>query len=447
MESRFGFVIKIKYFLFVILFFFILSGISCSTDDSEESVEYQQPTTPEGGWLLGKIAVLETVSPNVDDLTDLNPLTDNVGHCKVVGVGEASHGTSEFFQMKHRILKTLVMRKNFKLFIPEQDFITTYQLNNYIVKNQGSAYTWFYYIPMGEYFDLIEWMHDYNVNKNESEKIWIWGCDILSYNKHISYVKDVLEGTDLQLYEIVSQLYDGLSSYSSGFDYGDMAMESEKEKIRTDINTALDEIVREKDSLILKLGKWDYDILERAALVVIQSEDFYSHKDFPAVRDKYMFENIVWIMAKFGNAKTVHSSHNEHISIKLRDDIYNREWDSTGFYLKEKFGDGYSGIGLTFYEGSFHIWWGTGSVGPPIEGSYEYYFEQAKRPLFSLHLKGLDYGTSEGNWIGGPRMFRHIDERFTADMPEEDTFNIRPMLEDFDWIIYIKDSTPYRLIN
>ncbi len=434
---------KKKLYVLLVIFIFVLSY--CSTNEMEELKIYEDPVTPEGIWLLNNINVLDTVEPDEDNMDDLKRLTDVIGDAQVVGLGEATHGTSEFFKMKHRIFRSLAVNKNFKIYILEQDLIPTFQLNKYIVENRGTASTWFWYIPIGEYFDLIEWMHLYNITKSYNEKIWIFGCDILSYHKHIAYVRETIEFVDSGLYDKVSKLYSELSSYSNGFEYYDIVPEKDKKLIRNDIKMAMDEIIKNKDSLIPKLGQWEYDLLERAALVVIQSEDFYTHKDFPAIRDKYMFDNIEWIRSKFNNAKIVHSSHNEHISTTLRDDLYKREWDSTGFYLREKYQNNYISIGFTFYEGSFHTYYGSGVVGPALDGSFESFFEQAKRPIFGINLRVMEISVPDGDWIRGPRPFRHIDERFYDEMPDEDTYNIRSIIEDFDWVIYIKNSTPYRM--
>jgi erythromycin esterase-like protein len=161
------------------------------------------------------------------------------------------------------------------------------------------------------------------------------------------------------------------------------------------------------------------------------------------LRDRHMADNIRWLYQRFGNAKTVTTSHNEHLAYRVGDDLYNIQWNSTGFYLREYVGSGYVSLGQTFYQGSFHCYWGNGTVGPPLEGSYEYFFEMAKTPLFYLDLRMLDTGSEGAGWIDDPRLFRSIDEGFTGETQDRDTFCLRPLTEDFDIIIYIEQSSPF----
>lgn len=399
--------------------------------------------TAEGNWLKSHIYELVTTNTGTSDLDDLTPLMAMVENARVVGIGEATHGTSQFFKIWHRVFKALVLNHGYRLIIMEMDFIPYYRMNNYIVKNEGIIDIWFYGPRTREINDLIDWMHQYNLGKPDAEKIWLLGSDCRSYREHIDYILEVTEGIDADLSGKLDGLYAELYAYESGFDYRDEAPGSQKSRIRNNLYKARDAIINRQGSIVTAIGEWDYSFLQRAATVVIQSEEFYAFPDSPSIRDRHMADNIRWLTERFNSAQALATGHNEHMAYRVRDDLYNLEWDSIGYFLREYFGTGYLSIGQTFFQGSFFCYWGTGMVGPALEDSYEYFFEQAKTPLFYLDLRLLDVSDPGAWWIEGPRRFRSIDERFTADTIEEETYCVRPIRQDFDIIIYINQSSPY----
>ncbi len=405
--------------------------------------EQREELTAEGNWLKDHIHEMETTNPVPSNLDDLNPLMAMAENARIVGIGEATHGTSQFFKIWHRVFKALVMNHGYRLIIMEMDLIPYYRMNNYIVKDEGIIDIWFYGPRTREINDLIDWMHQYNLGKADNDKIWLLGSDCRSYREHIDYILEVTKDIDAGLSGKLAGLYAELYAFESGFDYRDEAPEAQKSRVRSDLQKARDAIINQQGSIVASIGEWDYSFLQRAATVVIQSEEFYAFPDSPSIRDQHMAGNIRWLTQRFGNARTLITAHNEHVAYRVRDDLYNLEWDSIGYFLREYFGAGYLSIGQTFFQGSFFCYWGTGVVGPALEDSYEYYFEQAKTPLFYLDLRQLDLSATGAWWVDGPRRFRLIDERFTAETTEEETYCVRPIRQDFDIIIYIDQSSPY----
>jgi len=434
---------RVHGFFSILLIGTLLCIGGCTTADEGGGLE--NPETPEGIWLLDHIHVLESANPESPSDVDLQPLLDQARQVRIIGMGEATHGTGPFFASMHRIFRALAAHENYRLVILEMNFMPFYQLNQYVVHDRGSLNEWFTGPYFQEYTDLIEWMHEANLNRSENQKLWLLGCDILSYRSHIEDILEMVTEVDSNLLATLTDLYAEFQTWTSGFDYHDQAPEAIKKRIRADIREAHEAIIAGKNRLVDGIGEWEYSFLERAAAVVIQSEDFFSNVGSPEVRDRYMTDNIQWLIERFGQPKALVYAHNEHVALRARDDLYGRSYDSIGYFLRQAHGSQYFCIGQTFYEGTFHTYWGTGRVGPPLDTSYEFIFEQARRPFFFLNLRGLDTSAEAARWIEGPRPLRHIDERFQAGFADEDTFNIRSIVADFDGIVYIRDSTPYRM--
>jgi len=112
---------------------------------------------------------------------DLMPLKDILKDKKVVAMGEATHGTKEFFQMKHRMLEFLVNEMGYNVFGIEACMSDCMAINDYVINGKGDAkqsvsgmgfWTW----DTKEVVDMVEWMREYN--KTHIKKVKFYGFDM-----------------------------------------------------------------------------------------------------------------------------------------------------------------------------------------------------------------------------------------------------------------------------
>jgi len=89
-------------------------------------------------WLLDNVHPFTTDDPTAD-LDDLTALSELVGDAQVVALGEATHGTAEFFRMKHRIFRYLVEVEGFRVFMIEANMPESLAVNEYILTGEGDA--------------------------------------------------------------------------------------------------------------------------------------------------------------------------------------------------------------------------------------------------------------------------------------------------------------------
>lgn len=99
----------------------------------------------------------------------------------IIGLGESTHGTREFTTVRTEIVKELVRKHHFRVFILEADFIPCAKINDYIQKGKGEAeallkdvllWPWIH----EDFLDLIHWMREYNIT-NPSEQLSFLGMD------------------------------------------------------------------------------------------------------------------------------------------------------------------------------------------------------------------------------------------------------------------------------
>lgn len=280
------------------------------------------------------------------DLSQIN-LDD---HVKVVGLGEATHGNSDFQNLKLEVLKTLVEKNNLKSFCLEADFGEGMMINNYIhgnkrAENISSVFSFNIYHTK-EMNDLINYMFDYNQRAKDEDKLSFYGFDMQNPEKSIELILDfckennILEDKNLQ--REFSFIKDEKFKISEIKDKKDLLLE-----IKAHADALSSNYARE---------------VSRAIKNVMDSVKFYEldfndYAKVNKVRDKFMAENVKWISdfeKSKGNNLLLISGHNGHIAKS------GKFYEPMGSHLKEIFGEKYFIIGTDFYKGIVNI----NEVGP-----------------------------------------------------------------------------------
>ena len=133
-------------------------------------------------WLATNAIRLETVEAG-HGFADLQPLKPIIGPARIVALGEATHGTREFFQLKHRMLEFLVTEMGFNLFAIEATMPESFDINDYVLTGQGDpgkalAGVYFWTWDTEEVRTMIEWMRSYNADPRHTRKVKFYGFDM-----------------------------------------------------------------------------------------------------------------------------------------------------------------------------------------------------------------------------------------------------------------------------
>ena len=121
---------------------------------------------PIAEWIRSNAIRLQTPEAG-HGFADMQPLKKIVGDARIVSLGEATHGTREFFQMKHRMLEFLALEMGFTLFSIEANMPEAYKLNDFVLNGNGDPgklikgmYFWTW--DTQEVLDMVLWMREFN---------------------------------------------------------------------------------------------------------------------------------------------------------------------------------------------------------------------------------------------------------------------------------------------
>jgi erythromycin esterase-like protein len=119
-------------------------------------------------WIRANAVPLKTVEAR-NGLADMEPLRKMIGNARIVSLGEATHGTREFFQLKHRMLEFLATEMGFTIFSIEANMPEAYKLNDYVLNGIGDPAVllrgmYFWTWNTEEVLDMIKWMREFNLS-------------------------------------------------------------------------------------------------------------------------------------------------------------------------------------------------------------------------------------------------------------------------------------------
>jgi erythromycin esterase len=126
-------------------------------------------------WLKEHAIPLRTVEAG-HGFADTQPLKQVIGDAQIVSLGEATHGTREFFQLKHRMFEFLVSQMGFTVFSIEANWPESLAVNDYVLNGKGDpakalSGMYFWTWDTEEVLDMIRWMRQYNEDPTHVHKI------------------------------------------------------------------------------------------------------------------------------------------------------------------------------------------------------------------------------------------------------------------------------------
>lgn len=348
---------------------------------------------------------LRTTDPE-DSLRDLRALSPMIGNAEVVGLGEATHGSGDFFRMKHRVLRYLVQEKGFRAFTLELPWSSGLRLDDYVVHGkgnlediahdefQGSYDLW----NNQEYRDLIEWIRNYNVH-HPHDPVHFVGDDMgyagpELYDRITDYVADAHP----ELLDRVTSLYAGLKPTTDAATYGEQYLElslAERKDRAERTGKVLDLLAKQRPGrgADARAQLWAVQnaraVHQMAEVFSFDMNDDAQVVEMMKYRDRTMAENTLWWHRHTGD-RIMLSAHNTHVSYDSFDPRYPK---TEGAFLRDALGTGYVSIGFTFYEGSFKAFGTddgvvrTRTVGGARPGSNEYTLDEARQRDYILDTR------------------------------------------------------------
>jgi len=355
-------------------------------------------------------AIRERALPLRDD-ADLDPLLERIGDARVVLLGEASHGTSEFYTWRHRISARLIAEHGFGFFAVEGDWPDCYALNRY-VKGQpaeGGARqvlhafdrwpTWMW--ANEETVALGEWLRAWNSDQPRERQAGFYGLDVYSLFDSMGAVIRYLEQVDPGAAARARRAYGCFDPYEN--DVQDYALATMMLP-----STCEEEAVRmlvEMQSRARQYADGDPDAFfdaEQNALVARNAERYYramvrGGSESWNVRDTHMIETLERLLEHHGpESKAIVWEHNTHVGDARATDMARVGMVNVGQLARQRWDDQVAIVGFSSYEGSVIAGeeWGAPMQRLPVprgrDGSWEALLHEAGAADKLLFLDGMD---------------------------------------------------------
>ena len=357
-------------------------------------------------------SIPEMISDEAEPFSDINsadmdPLMERIGNAKVVLLGEATHGTSEFYKMRSRITQSLIEEKGFNIVAVEADWpdaahVDRFVRNTNIDLPTKAPFTKFpsWMWRNEETQDLISKLRLYNDSLDaEDEKVGFFGLDLYSLYSSVDAVINYLDKIDPELAEIARNRYGCLTPYENDpATYGAAASSGRYRECENEVVNMLEELLENQVKLTAHDGDRFHDAIQNARLVA-NAEKYYRTMYMGAnrswnQRDSHMFETLQSLL-EFGgsDAKAVVWAHNSHIGNAKATEMSGRGEYNIGQLAKEEYGDEAYNIGFGTDHGKVaaaNIWGGkmnVKEVRPSVEESYERLMHQSGESKFMLPLR------------------------------------------------------------
>ncbi len=424
-----------------------------------EPTDPPTPTTPvessreaAAAWMKQAAVSLSTVEAG-HGFADLAPLTPVLAGARVVGLGEATHGTREFFQLKHRMFEYLVSELGFTVFGIEANFTEAFAVDHYILTGEGDParalaglhfWTW----NTEEVLALIQWMRAYNADPVHVRKLRFYGVDSQISVGPAQAVLDYLAQVDpayrAEVEPWLTRLLDTSELYGGNAEESVVRAASHVtpvQQLRARLEAQREPYVQARGEEAYVLTARHARTLEHAVVIASLSGDLRSNK-----RDVFSTENVSWILEREGpEAKMAIWAHNGHL---MRE---NGSFTPMGANLKDALGDAFYMFRLAFNQGEFRAL--LFPPGGPAQGlqthlidvapeeSFEALLTGTRLPRLALDLRAAPTDGAVARYLDQQVPMREIGAAYTPGYHY--LARLRPRFA-FDGVLFVETTTASR---
>jgi protein-L-isoaspartate(D-aspartate) O-methyltransferase len=262
---------------------------------------------------------------SIDDVS-LAPMLERIGDARIVLIGEASHGTSEFYRLRARITRELIEQKGFDIVAAEADWPDAARIDHYVRQRDVPPSDWeaFARFPTWmwrnqEMRGFIDWLHNHNSSKPYDFRCGFYGLDLYSLYISARAVTKYLDGIDPDLATIARQRYGCLSPWEADpAAYGHAALTGAYKNCEPAVTRMLVDLYAKHQEYGHHNGERFLDAAQNAQLVA-NAERYYRVMYYGSraswnLRDGHMFDTLQNVLQFHGpKSKAVVWAHNSHI--------------------------------------------------------------------------------------------------------------------------------------
>ena len=300
------------------------------------------------------IELIRKKSHKISGKKDLDQLVEKIGDARVVMLGEASHGTHEFYTWRTYISQQLIKKKGFDFIAVEGDWPDCYRINQYI-KNEADETkavnvlkgfnrwpTWMW--ANWEVAALAEWLYQFNIDLSPNKKIGFFGLDVYSLWDSLDAISGYLQKHDPEALSQVEKAIRCFEPYKTddGTSYAYAT--------RLVPNLCTEEVIKLLKEIREGLPQYDINSehvfnAEQNALIAVNAEKYYRAmlRGGPQswnIRDSHMEETLDRLLELHGaNSKAIVWEHNTHIGDSRATDMTDEGMYNIGELVRTKYGE------------------------------------------------------------------------------------------------------------
>jgi protein-L-isoaspartate(D-aspartate) O-methyltransferase len=398
---------------------------------------------------------------------DLGALLERLGRSRLVLIGEATHGTSEFYRMRARITRELIRTRGFRVVAVEADWPDARRVNRYVQalpdgrRPEEPAFarfpTWMW--RNHETWGFVEWLRDFNAQSREpAQHAGFYGLDLYSLFASIRSVLDYLERVDPPAARLARERYSCLTPWQSDPQaYGRAALSGRYRVCEKEAVAMLRDMLSRELDYAERDGERALDAVENARLVA-DAERYYRAMYYGASeswnqRDRHMFDTLERLLTFHGaSSKVVVWAHNSHLGDARATEMGARGELNLGQLCRQRFGDAASLVGFGTDHGTVAAaddWDGPMRVmtlRPSHPESYERLCHESGVRAFLLHLREPSRGEVRSE-LAPPRLERAVGVVYRPDTELQSHYFHASLPHQFDEYVWLDETQALRPIG
>ena len=410
---------------------------------------------------LASDAVRRTAQPLQPSAPDYRDLLEHIGHARFVLLGEASHGTHEFYEQRAHITQRLIEAHGFSAVAVEADWPDAYRVNRYVRGESDDSDaeealgsfkrfpTWMWRNSV--VLDFVGWLRDYNAARPVVERAGFYGLDLYSLFASIEAVIAYLDRVDPAAARRARARYSCFDHFSEDSQaYGYSATSGFTEPCEAQVVAQLLELrtsgYATRDG---RAAEDEFFFAEQNARLARNAEAYYRSMFRGRVsswnlRDQHMVEMLEALAVHLGHrtpdAKVVVWAHNSHLGDARATEMGDRGELNVGQLVRERFPGASASVGFTTHHGTVTAatdWDGPAerkAVRPSLPSSIERICHDTGIPWFVLQMQGH---SDSVRLLAPPRLERAIGVIYRPETERASHYFHARVSSQFDTLIHI----------
>jgi erythromycin esterase-like protein/predicted phosphoribosyltransferase len=410
--------------------------------------------------------VRERAVPLGGDPSQYDALLDAIGDARIVLLGEATHGTHEFYRERAFITRRLITEKGFSAVAVEADWPDAYRVNRFVrgtsgdeeavqaLSDFGRFPTWMW--RNADVLDFVGWLRSHNDGQAADRRTGFYGLDLYSLRASMEAVLAYLSKVDPDAARRARRRYACFDQFGEALqEYGYAASLGLHPSCEREVVAELLELHRRRAEYASRNGRVTPDeffFAEQNARLVKNAEEYYramftSRVESWNLRDRHMVDTLNALLAFLEQtrpgARVVVWAHNSHLGDARATEMGEGGEVNVGQLVSDAHGGDAVLVGFTTHAGTVTAateWDGPAhrrQVRPALAGSYERLFHEVGMPRFLLPLsRDVELASA----LAGPRLERAIGVLYLPNTERRSHYFRARLPEQFDVVLHFDET-------